>query len=117
MQKVTQKNVGVRKEEVGTGREIPGDMLARMVSRCASEVMINTGEEKRGHPTKKTRGRGRAFSQSHRREAKAGRYGLTETAKLKGWRNINSFNELARAACPGTVPSTEPGTQQALNKS
>ena len=61
MQKVTQKNVSVRKEEVGTGREIPGDMLARVVSRCASEVVINTGA-----------GEERAPDQEKERESESG---------------------------------------------
>lgn len=42
-------------------------------------------------------------------ERRRGGYGLTETVMLKGWEErAKPLNEMAQAACPGKVPSTEP---------
>lgn len=107
MQELTQNNVGVRKRG-GVQVKIPGHTLSRVGFMMCLRRSDKYGRERRGHPNQEEGG---AVLQAPAVELRQAGYGLTETVMLKGWQNMPSHSiELAQAVCPGTVPSTEPGT-------
>lgn len=110
MQELTQNNVGVREKEVGASREIPGHTLSRvgfMMCLRRSDKYGGAGEERAPQPRK----RARAVLQSACRGTKASRLWSHRDCNAEGLaEHAKPLNELAQAVCPGTVPSTEPGT-------
>ena len=87
---------------MGSDREIQGRNPS-----CAWEAGVDTGGRSGARqPQKGGRAGLRGMPAAERRR---GGYGLTETVMLKGWEErAKPLNEMAQAACPGKVPSTEP---------
>lgn len=100
--------LGVR-ESVGASREIPGHTLSRVGFMIKSQKeRINTGAG--GERAPQPRKRARAVLQSCR-GTKASRLWSHRDCNAEGLAEHDKpLNELAQAVCPGTVPSTEPGT-------
>lgn len=102
-QKVTQKDAGAKKE-VASDR-YGGGGGAGIRAALWKQTRTQGGRSGACRPQEGGGGSAERAAVGRRR----GGYGLTETVMLKGWEErAKPLNEMAQAARPGKVPSTEP---------